>query len=136
MEIFGVGWQELIFVVIIALIFLSPQDMQKAGRTLGRWLNQLVRSDSWKALRRAGQEIRNLPTNLMREANVDLSEVDRDIRRTMDFRPGPPVSSSPPNRPPVKGTGNTIRPPDPDTPAPEAPASSDPETEPAQDDTE
>jgi Sec-independent protein translocase protein TatA len=32
MEIFGVGFQELIFVIIIALIVLGPKDMQKAGQ--------------------------------------------------------------------------------------------------------
>ena len=89
MEIFGIGASELIFILMIAIIVLGPRDMQKAGRTIGRWLNQFVRSDSWKALQRASQEIKRLPTNLMREANLemqDLQEMDREIRRSIDPR--------------------------------------------------
>jgi sec-independent protein translocase protein TatB len=48
MEIFGIGASELVFILLIAIIVLGPKDMQKAGRTIGRWLNQLMRSDGWK----------------------------------------------------------------------------------------
>ncbi len=86
MEILGIGAAELIFVVIIALIVLGPKDMQKAGRTIGRWLNQLVSSDGWKVFQQTSRELRNLPTQLMREANMDLKEADRDIRNSLDPR--------------------------------------------------
>jgi hypothetical protein len=67
--------------------------MQKTGRTVGRWLNQLIRSDGWKALQRASREIRNLPTNLMREANMEeLQDLSKDIRQSIDPR-HPSVSS-------------------------------------------
>lgn len=103
MEILGIGASELIFILIIAIIVLGPKDMQKAGRTIGRWLNQFVRSDGWKALQRASQEIKRLPTNLMREANLelqDLQEMDKEIRRTIDPRP---PSSATRRNPPVEG---------------------------------
>ena len=74
MEILGIGWQELIFIVVIAIIVLGPKDMQKAGRTIGRWLNQLIQSDSWKVFQRTSSELRNLPRNLMREANMEMRE--------------------------------------------------------------
>jgi sec-independent protein translocase protein TatB len=91
MDILGIGASELIFILLIAIIVLGPRDMQKAGRSVGRWLNQFVRSDGWKALQRASKEIRSLPTNLMREANLDeLREMDREIRNNIDPRPPPP----------------------------------------------
>ncbi|HSL46062.1 MAG TPA: twin-arginine translocase TatA/TatE family subunit [Anaerolineales bacterium] len=97
MEFLGIGASELIFILIIAIIVLGPKDMQKAGRTVGRWLNQFVRSDGWRALQRASQEIKRLPTNLMREANLDadeLREMDREIRRNIDPRqPSSPARS-------------------------------------------
>ncbi|HET9590415.1 MAG TPA: twin-arginine translocase TatA/TatE family subunit [Anaerolineales bacterium] len=93
MEIFGIGWQELIFILIIALIVLGPKDMQKAGRTLGRWLNQLVQSDSWKVFQRTSSELRNLPRNLMREANMEMREAEKEIRRSIDPRIYPPAST-------------------------------------------
>jgi sec-independent protein translocase protein TatB len=99
MEILGIGASELIFILIIAIIVLGPKDMQKAGRTIGRWLNQFVRSDGWKALQRASQEIKRLPTNLMREANLDAEELrnmDREIRRSIDPRQPPSAARSAP----------------------------------------
>ena len=94
MEILGVGWQELIFIVIIALIVLGPKDMQKAGRSLGRWLNQLVQSDGWKVFQKTSSELRNLPRNLMREANMEMREVEKEIRGAIDPRLAPPGPSS------------------------------------------
>ena len=86
MEIFGIGASELIFILIIALIVLGPKDMQKAGRTIGRWLNQLVHSDSWKVFQRTSAELRNLPRNLMRDANAEMAEMDREVRNAIDPR--------------------------------------------------
>jgi sec-independent protein translocase protein TatB len=94
MEILGIGASELIFILIIAIIVLGPKDMQKAGRTLGRWLNQLVRSDSWKVFQKTSAELRNLPRNLMRDANMELQEMDKEIRRSIDPRQYPPTSRS------------------------------------------
>jgi sec-independent protein translocase protein TatB len=84
MEIFGIGASEIVFILIIALIVLGPRDMQKAGRTIGRWLNQLVHSDSWRIFQRTSTEIRNLPRNLMREANMEMAEMEKDLRKTID----------------------------------------------------
>jgi Sec-independent protein translocase protein TatA len=121
MEILGVGMQELIFIVIIALIVLGPKDMQKAGKTIGRWLNQLVRSDTWKLFQQTSSELRNLPRNLIKEANMEMQETERELRRTMDqIDPRPTrsvVSSTPPasshirSRTPSDETENTIQPP-------------------------
>jgi sec-independent protein translocase protein TatB len=84
MEIFGVGASELVFILIIAIIVLGPKDMQKAGRMIGRWLNQLVRSDSWKVFQKTSTEIRNLPRNLMREANLEMAEMEKDLHNAID----------------------------------------------------
>ena len=99
MEILGIGAQELIFIVIIALIVLGPKDMQKAGKTIGRWLNQVVNSDTWKIFQQTSGELRNLPRNLMKEANMEMRETERELRRTMDHldpRPARSVASSAP----------------------------------------
>ena len=89
MEILGIGASELIFILLIAIIVLGPKDMQKAGRTIGRWLNQLVRSDGWKVFQRTSTELRNLPRNLMRDANMELQNVDQEMRRAIDPRQPP-----------------------------------------------
>ena len=118
MEILGIGASELIFILIIAIIILGPRDMQKAGRTIGRWLNSLVRSDGWRALQRASQEIRRIPTHLMREANLDpeeLREMDREVRRSIDPRQYPsaprPTPAAGAVRPPAGEAGVSLEPP-------------------------
>ena len=116
MEILGIGAPELVFVIIIALIVLGPKDMQKAGRTIGRWLNQLINSDGWKAFQQTSREIRNLPTNLMREANLELAETEKEIRKATDFR-----SASPSLKPaPPAEAENSIQPPSVDSPRTQA----------------
>ena len=93
MEIFGIGASEFIFIILIAIIILGPKDMQKAGRSIGRFLNQLIKSDSWKIFQRTSNELRNLPRNLMREANMEMMEAQKDLRRVIDPRSNPPASS-------------------------------------------
>ena len=107
MEILGIGAPELIFILLIAIIVLGPKDMQKAGRTIGRWLNQLIRSDGWKVFQRTSTELRNLPRNLMREANMEISEMDRDIRNAIDPRTNPATRAASP-RNPAAGTGQDL----------------------------
>jgi sec-independent protein translocase protein TatB len=102
MEILGIGPQELIFILIIALIVLGPKDMQKAGKTIGKWLNDLVHSDGWKLFQTTSREIRNLPTNLMREANLEeFKDLDRAVRDQMKpaFDSKPFTIGTPPTPP-------------------------------------
>lgn len=75
MEILGIGMSELIFIVIIALIVLGPKDMQKAGRTIGKFLRSIVTSDGWKVFQQTSRELRTLPHKLMREANEELNQI-------------------------------------------------------------
>jgi len=108
MDIFGIGASELVFIILIAIIVLGPKDMQKAGRTIGRFLNQLMRSEGWKVFQKTSNELRNLPRNLMREANMEMMEAEKDLRRVIDPRSNPqaPRSSSSPSVPPSNETEN------------------------------
>lgn len=123
MEILGIGPSELLFIIIIALIVLGPKDMQKAGKTVGRWLNNLVRSDGWKAFQQTSREIRGLPTKLMRDANMELAETEREMRKALDTNPKPPASSPPRSLIQPQGTENTIQTP------PAKPAATEPNTD-------
>jgi len=71
MEIFGIGPLELLFILIIALIVLGPKDMVKAGRTMGRFMRQVITSDTWRTIQQASKELRTIPTRLIREAGID-----------------------------------------------------------------
>lgn len=82
MDILGIGMPELFFIVLIALIIIGPRDMEKTGRAIGRFLNNLIRSDSWQAFRQTSREVRNLPNRLMREAN--LEEIENLAKDTLN----------------------------------------------------
>lgn len=83
MEIFGVGMSEFIFILVIALIVLGPKDMEKAGKTIGKWMRDFVTSDTWKIFQQTSREIRTLPNRLMREANEDLNKIQGDLNTTI-----------------------------------------------------
>jgi len=85
MEILGIGIPELLFIVLLILVLFGPKDMVATGKTLGRWLNQLVRSPTYKLLTKTGDELRNLPRNLMRESNLEeytkeMQQLSREMR--------------------------------------------------------
>lgn len=71
MDILGIGPLELLFIVIIALIVLGPKDMAKAGKTIGRYLRKVVKSDAWQAVQHTTKELRSLPNKLIREAGME-----------------------------------------------------------------
>src|SRR5512136_204603 len=116
MEILGIGPSELIFIVIIALIVLGPKDMQKAGRTLGKWMRKVITSDGWKLFQQTSREIQTLPNRLMREAALDeLKDLKKDVKQSLDVnvRPSPGTPPSDPEKSDaVSGspTENTILP--------------------------
>lgn len=130
MEFLGIGPSELLFIVIIALIVLGPKDMQKAGRTIGKWLRKIITSDGWKLFQQTSREIQTLPNRLMREAALDeLKDVQKDLKKPLELNspPSQPDSSGnqQPSQPGVPGENpnsnneNTILP---SPPAPSSPS--------------
>ena len=81
MDILGIGPLEFIFILIIALIVLGPSDMVKAGRTIGRFLRQIVTSPTWRAVTRTSSELRTLPNKqaIPTDFNSDLNQWKEDV---------------------------------------------------------
>ncbi len=88
---------ELVFIVIIALIVLGPKDMQKAGKTIGKWLRDIVTSDGWKMFQQTSRELRTLPNRLMREANEELNQIGKEMNNASTSAAN---RSNNPNNPP------------------------------------
>jgi sec-independent protein translocase protein TatB len=92
MDFLGVGPLELLFILLIALIVLGPNDMVKAGRTLGKWLRKLVTSPTWRAVQQTSRDIRYLPNKLMRDAGLEedlkeLNEIQKNVQSLRNIRP-------------------------------------------------
>ena len=87
MDFLGIGPLEIIFILIIALIIFGPNDIVRAGKTLGSFMRKVVTSDAWRAFQQASKGMRDIPTTLMREAGLeenDLRELTgvKDLERT------------------------------------------------------
>jgi sec-independent protein translocase protein TatB len=78
MDVFGIGILELVFILIIAMIVVGPRDLGKVGRQVGRFLNRMYKSESWRMLNEASRTLRNLPNRLAREAALDELDSIRD----------------------------------------------------------
>lgn len=83
MDILGIGPLEFVFVLLIALIVLGPNDMVKAGRTLGRFLRKLVTSPGWQMVQQTSKDLRYLPNKLMREAGLEEIEELKKLKEQM-----------------------------------------------------
>jgi Sec-independent protein translocase protein TatA len=99
MEILGIGTSELVFIVIIALIVLGPKDMQKAGKTIGKFLRDIVTSDGWKMFQDTSRELRTLPNRLMREANEELNQIGKEMNNISPMNGNKPTSLNIPQQP-------------------------------------
>jgi len=88
MEILGVGPMELFFVFLLALILMGPKKLGEAGTTIGKWLNNFVKSDTWMVLRDISDTIFHLPTRLMREANLEDLERELQLDPNAQLQPG------------------------------------------------
>ena len=109
MEILGIGPSEFIFIILIAILVLGPKDIQKAGKTLGRLMNQVNRSDLWKLLSDTTREISDMPRKWMRDANLEEWNTEQGSKNLIDPRTRRPVSAlskpiefSEPSEPPAE----------------------------------
>lgn len=85
MDIFGIGPLEIILILIVALIFMGPKDMAKAGRTIGRTLRKITTSETWQVILRFMREMQTMPNRLMRESQFDdvVKEVSEEIKKPL-----------------------------------------------------
>ena len=96
MEIFGIGPLEVALILLIVLIIFGPKEIEKTAKTIGRSLNKLIHSDSWRIVKQTGQELKDLPNRLIREAN--LEEIEQTIRGDSTKEPEKSKPSTPPDK--------------------------------------
>jgi len=98
MEVLGIGPLEFLMVILLALIILGPKEMQNAGKTLGKNLNKLVKSDVWKVFRQTSEKIKYLPNELMREAEMDDHKIAPESQPPEPPKIVPPAGVKPPTK--------------------------------------
>jgi Sec-independent protein translocase protein TatA len=71
MNVFGVGPSEFFLLLVIALLILGPERMVKASQGIARLIRNLILSPAWRTIQQVQAEVRNLPTQLIREAGLE-----------------------------------------------------------------
>ncbi len=77
MEFLGIGPLELIFIFILILIIMGPEDMISTGRKMGEFVGKFLKSDFWQAMVSISREAKTIPNRLVREAG--LKDLDNQI---------------------------------------------------------
>jgi len=78
MNLFGIGPMEIFFILLLAILIFGPKDLSNASKTIGRSLNKLVKSDTWRTVNQASNRLKNLPNELMREAGMEKLQKETD----------------------------------------------------------
>jgi sec-independent protein translocase protein TatB len=77
----GIGLPELIIVALIGFVVVGPERAREVAVVAGRWLGKAMRSPWWKEFNQVTSALRNLPTTLVRMA--ELEETQAELERTL-----------------------------------------------------
>ena len=68
---FGLGWQELLIILIIALIIFGPRKLPEIGKSLGQAINDF-RQSTKKATDEAKRELKDIESSI--SSNITTGE--------------------------------------------------------------
>jgi sec-independent protein translocase protein TatB len=121
---FGIDWEELLVIVVVAVVVIGPKDMPVALRTAGRWIARV---------RRVSNHFRAGIDAMIREAEMEEMEKKWAAQNEKILREHPadaPAETEPtgayPARPmPAEASGEVPGPPPPDPDEPQLPLGQD-----------
>lgn len=106
---FGIGMQEMILILAVALIVVGPKRLPEIAKMMGRAMGEF---------RKATSELKESidPDNSLSdvkkaftEMNQSVSNTVYDAMRTQEEAPKAPVTDPSPEHPPVSDSGDTKR---------------------------
>lgn len=77
----GVGLPELLILALLGFVLIGPERSRDVALKAGRLLSSVMKSEWWQEFNDITRAIRNLPTTLVRMA--ELEETQADIQRAM-----------------------------------------------------
>jgi Sec-independent protein translocase protein TatA len=94
MEFLGVGPLELIFILLLVILIFNPKDIAGGAKTVGKNLQKVYRSDTFRVVKKASDEIRELPSRLAKEAELeDLQQINQELKKELS-----PSKETPPEQ--------------------------------------
>ncbi|NMB58480.1 MAG: hypothetical protein GYA12_04875 [Chloroflexi bacterium] len=90
MEIFNIGPLELVLILILALVVFGPERMVDYSKSTARFIRKIVRSPFWRDLVSTSEEIKDIPRQIVKEANLEeslqeLKDLQNTIRKPLDL---------------------------------------------------
>ena len=82
MNFLNLGFSEIVFIIIIALIIFGPKNMVKSARDAGVFLRKVVKSPYWQEVWATKRDFDEFPKMLAKEAklNETLESLDHESR--------------------------------------------------------
>jgi Sec-independent protein translocase protein TatA len=77
----GIGIPELVLLVLLIFVVVGPERSRGAALEIGRFLGKLLRSEWWKEISEITQSLRDLPTTLIKMA--ELEDMQSELRETL-----------------------------------------------------
>ncbi|MDQ6951543.1 MAG: Sec-independent protein translocase protein TatB [Mariprofundales bacterium] len=74
MELFGIGWMEMLIIGLVALIVVGPERLPQAAQTVGRMIGYVSRQ--WQNIQK---EIRQPVENELRDIQNNVVETIHDV---------------------------------------------------------
>lgn len=119
---FDIGWDEMLFTAIVAIVVIGPKDLPRALRTAGRWIGKI---------RRVSGHFRSGVEAMIREAELEDMEKQWRAQNAAIMAQHPPLPADVPAEAPAAAASaeaalvgqdpGTGTPPLPVDPAPEPP---------------
>lgn len=96
MEIFNIGPLELVIVLVLALIVFGPERMAKYARDSAIFIRKIIRSPFWRDLVSTTEEIKSIPQQLVKEADLEdsLREISQLKNTISEPIAGDPIMQS------------------------------------------
>jgi Sec-independent protein translocase protein TatA len=70
MDIFGIGFPELLLIFVIALIVLGPRNMVSTSKQISDAVRKFITSDTWKSVINSSHEIRDFQEGIIKDTGL------------------------------------------------------------------
>ena len=86
----SLGWQEIVFIFVFALIILGPRKLPEVGKTLGKGLAEFKKASNelkqtWEEEVRIDKE-KDEVTKLVKDSTINPSEVIQDLTNSVESK--------------------------------------------------